>query len=47
MSDEAPGLLAYVEQRLRAHHSPDLVVLKKSADATPLKSLEFAIYSIE
>jgi hypothetical protein len=23
-SDEAPGLLAYVEQHLRAHHSPDL-----------------------
>jgi hypothetical protein len=23
-SDEAPGLLAYVEQQLRAHHSPDL-----------------------
>jgi len=23
-SDEAPGLLAYVEQPLRAHHSPDL-----------------------
>jgi hypothetical protein len=23
-SDEAPGLLAYVEQYLRAHHSPDL-----------------------
>jgi hypothetical protein len=23
-SDEAPGLLAYVEQRLGAHHSPDL-----------------------
>jgi hypothetical protein len=23
-SDEAPGLLAYVEQHLGAHHSPDL-----------------------
>jgi hypothetical protein len=23
-SDEAPGLLAYVEQYLEAHHSPDL-----------------------
>ena len=23
-SDEAPGLLAYVEHHLRAHHSPDL-----------------------
>jgi IS1 family transposase len=31
-------------QRIESKH---LVVLKKSADATPLKSLGFAIYSIE
>jgi hypothetical protein len=38
-SDEAPGLLAYVEQHLRAHHSPDLFHVQhelSTAVAAPL-----------
>jgi hypothetical protein len=38
-SDEAPGLLAYVEQHLRAHHSPDLFHVQQElskAVAAPL-----------
>lgn len=38
-SDEAPGLLAYVEQHLRAHHAPDLFQVQQElskAVAAPL-----------
>src|SRR5262249_25954779 len=38
-SDEAPGLLAYVVQHLRAHHSPDLFHVQhelSTAVAAPL-----------
>src|SRR2546428_10650728 len=46
-SDEAPGLLAYVEHSLEAHHSPDLFHVQHElvkAGSGPLATKERAAY---
>jgi hypothetical protein len=48
-SDEAPGLLAYVEQHLGAHHSPDFFHVQHElikAVAAPMAVKQHLSYSL-